>query len=368
MDKKCCVCEGNVQNIDFNLDNSVSSDAKLIKYSISHSFCEECGYIFINDSNRVDYHKFYTNEYDFLLDGDVEPTIGDIKYSKYLVDFYSEFIRENKKKTFFDIGGGKGNFINAVYDKFPELEYTALEPSKSFETLKKKSFIEELHNDFFDSNNFDKRYDFLSIIGVLEHVPDPKKFLLDIRNIMNGSSYLLIEVPNFKNNKSDLLTIDHLSKFTEESIKNLFNITGFDVIKQQILSTVPMQYVVKIGEVKDIKETNINADVKNAEKYLKQAFDDANELKEENISIYGQGLVMEYLLGMDILSSENITCIIDDNPLYQGKRWKDKLPIVDFSTFKKTYNTKKIYLAMNDCYHEKILRKLDGFDVFGAVK
>jgi len=368
MDSLCCVCGNKTKGIDFNLNSCVSSDAKLINHSIAHSYCQNCGYVFIDKDNRVDYHKFYTDEYDFLLDGDVEPTIGEVKYSEYLVAFYSEYIQQNESKTFFDIGGGKGNFINAMYENFSKLQYTALEPSKSFEIMKKKSFIQNLYNDFFDSKNFKVKYNFLSLIGVLEHVPNPKSFLLDIKDIMDESSYLLIEVPNFKNNKSDLLTIDHISKFTEKSIENLFAITGFEVVKKQTLLTVPMQYIIKIGIEREIKETNINIDIKTALDYLKLVFDDARQLKDKKISIYGQGLVMEYLLGMNILNLNNIACIVDDNPLYQGKKWKNKLPIVDFETFKEKYNTKIVYLAMNDCYHEKILNKLDKYTVAGIFR
>ncbi len=368
MDDLCCICGNKTKDVGFNLNSSVSSDARLVNHDISHSYCLQCGYIFIDNKNRIDYRKFYTNEYDFLLDGDVEPTIGETKYSDYLVNFYSEYIQDNHEKTFFDIGSGKGNFINAIYKKFPELQFTALEPSKSFEVLKKKSFIQEMYNEFFESKNFCKKYNFLSLIGVLEHVSNPNNFLIDIKNIMSPSSYLLIEVPNFKNNKSDLLTIDHISKFTEESIKNLFAVTGFEVIKQQVLTTVPMQYIVKIGVENNIKETSINMDIKNAIDYLGQALNVPKKLEDEKISIYGQGLVMEYLIEMDILSLKNISCIIDDNPLYQGKKWKDKLSIVDFKTFEKKYKTKKVYLAMNDCYHEKVLNKLDSYEVLGAVE
>jgi len=368
MDKLCCICANRVKSVDFDLNNSISSDAKLINHAISHSYCDKCGYIFIDMKNRVDYQKFYTDEYDFLLDGDVEPTIGEIKYSEYLVEFYSEYIQKSKEKTFFDIGAGKGNFISAVYKRFPKVTYSALEPSKSFEVLKKKDFISELNNDFFRAENFQKKYNFLSLIGVLEHVPDPRAFLLDIKKIMDYSSYLLIEVPNFKNNKSDLLTIDHLSKFTEESIKNLFSVTGFEIIKQQTLSTVPMQYIVKLGIESKIRETRIDVDINHAITYLKEAFKDAKSLKDKEVSIYGQGLVMEYLIGMNILKLENIDCIIDDNILYQGKQWKTKLPIIDFSTFEKMYKTKNIYLAMNDCYHEKVLNKLGKYQVYGTVE
>ncbi|GAB1465755.1 hypothetical protein MASR2M54_12550 [Aliarcobacter cryaerophilus] len=91
----------------------------------------------------------------------------------------------------------------------------ALEPSKAYKQLRTKSFLQEKYNNFFNSNDFVKQFDYISLIGVLEHVPNPKEFLIDIKNIMHEDSYILIEVPNFENNKSDLLTVDHLSKFTE---------------------------------------------------------------------------------------------------------------------------------------------------------
>ncbi|PHR58531.1 MAG: hypothetical protein COA44_03575 [Arcobacter sp.] len=368
MPRNCIICGNNVTKIDFRLDYCVSSDAKMIRHAISHSYCEICAYLFVDEENRIEYQTFYKDDYDFLLDGDVEPIIGDVKYSDYLVEFYSEYIPINQKATLFDIGGGKGNFVNALYEKFPSLEYTVLEPSKSFEILKKKSFIHKLYNDFFDPKNFDNKYNFLSLIGVLEHVVNPKKFLLDIKTLMDRESYLLIEIPNFKNNKADLLTIDHISKFTEESIKNLFFSAGYEIVKQQVLSTVPMQFIVKIGFQKGLKKIDINKNINNASKYLTQAFQDAEDVSEEKISIYGQGLILEYLLGLGVLKLENIVCIIEDNPLYQGKKWKNKLRIVDFETFEEKYKTNKIYLAMNDCYHQKVLKKLDKYKVLGSIK
>ncbi|GAB1465756.1 hypothetical protein MASR2M54_12560 [Aliarcobacter cryaerophilus] len=67
---------------------------------------------------RVDYEKFYKDEYEFLLDGEVEPSLNDGKYSDSLVEFYQEFLENSSDKTFFDIGSGKGNFIQAVENRY----------------------------------------------------------------------------------------------------------------------------------------------------------------------------------------------------------------------------------------------------------
>jgi len=364
----CLICLDKTSEFDFSLKNSVSSDAKFFNKSIAHIYCNNCGYIFINPEKRLDINSFYELEYDFLLDGEVEPSVNEKKYSENLVDLYAPYIIDNSEKSFFDIGAGKGNLLEAFFSRFKNLKYTALEPSKAYHLLKNKKFIKECHNSFFNSSSFQHNFDFLSLIGVLEHVSDPKSFLLDIKKIMHKETLLLIEVPNFSNNKADLMTIDHISKFTDNSLTNIFNITGFEIVKKQILSgVVPMQYIIKTSDIKNLSKVNIKTSLNEAKKYLNNAFYDAKIINKEEIAIYGQGLILDYLLGSETLDIEKISCLIDDNPLYWGKLFKNKIPIVDFDTFKKKYNTKKIFLAMNDCYHNNLIIKLQDHNVFGSL-
>ncbi|MDN5062714.1 class I SAM-dependent methyltransferase [Aliarcobacter butzleri] len=367
----CLVCSSKTHKISFEIMRCVTSDAKIINAPLSHSYCSSCGFVFVDFDKRVNYEEFYTNEYEFLLDGEVEPTLDDGKYSDSLVEFYQEFLENSSDKTFFDIGAGKGNFIQAVENKYNKLQKYALEPSKSYEILKTKNFLKEKYNSFFNSKDFTLKFDYISLIGVLEHVPNPKEFLLDIKSIMNEDSYILIEVPNFENNKSDLLTVDHLSKFTENSILNLFNICGINVIKKRVSNSVPMQFILKKSNDHNSSINSLNNFdyINNAINYLKKIENDISNIENDKIVVYGQGLVLDYLIGINKINIENIVCVIDDNPLYQGKKYKNKINILSFDEFKisnLSNKTKKIFLAMNDCYHHKVNYKLDGFEVIGA--
>ncbi|RXJ90599.1 hypothetical protein CRV01_05450 [Arcobacter sp. CECT 8983] len=367
----CQICNGFVKKIDFQIMKCVTSDTKVINTPLNHSYCSNCGFVFIDFDKRVDYEKFYKDDYEFLLDGEVEPTIDDGKYSDSLVEFYQEFLENDSSKTFFDIGAGKGNFIQAVENRYEEIKKYALEPSKSYEQLKTKSFLQEKYNNFFNSSDFIKQFDYISLIGVLEHVPNPKKFLIDIKNIMHEDTYILIEVPNFENNKSDLLTIDHLSKFTENSILNLFNVCSMKVIKKKVSNSVPMQFILKKISNDNIKINSLNDFdyINHAISYLKKIENDICNIKNDKIVIYGQGLVLDYLIGVGKINIKNIVCIIDDNSLYQGKKYKNKIDILSFAEFKTSNllnETKKIFLAMNDCYHHKVSCKLNDFEIIGA--
>lgn len=371
---KCAICGSRFyQKIDLELAGSASSDNRYINHPIVHHYCMECGYIFIDAEVRLNLTSFYRDAYRFLTDSEeIEPVSSqddnDMKYSNHLVSLFSDYLNNENNKTFFDIGAGKGNFIDAIHNRFPDIKIYALEPSKAYNMLRNKTFVVKHYNTFFDVNDFSGiQFDYVSLIGVLEHILDPWVFLNDVRKIMKDNAYLFIEVPNFKKNKSDLLTVDHISKFTDESITNLFNVTGFNIAKKNISNSVPMQFVVQKAPQKEKMMIDSAPIVSNAVGYLIKAIQSASEISFSDIALYGQGLIADYLVGAGILKLSNIRCVIDDNYLYQGKKWKDSVNIVSFEKFEDRYKITNIFLAMNDCYHQKVLQKLTGYTVFGAI-
>lgn len=374
MFNKCSICGSIAEPLEYSFTNSVTSDNRFINKNISYSYCENCDYIFIDYDKRVDLKEFYQNDYDFLLDNDeVEPEIDGVKYSEYLVDFFSEYVKNDNTKSILDIGAGKGNLLESFYKKFHDLNYFAVEPSNAFLRLKEKDFIKEKYHCFFDKDVFrDKRFSYITLVEVLEHVPEPKSFLLSICEVMHADSLLLVEVPNFENHKSDLLTADHLSLFTEFNLTNLFKICGLEVIKKNITNRVPMQFIVKLGNNMNFDEKNKTmislALYKEATKYVEKVIEDAISIKNETAAIYGQNVLLDYLIGNDYLSLSNIECIINDNKLYQGKKkWKGKIDIVGFEEFHKNCQSNNILLAMNDCYHDRVTRKLVNKNIYGTL-
>lgn len=371
----CVICESNCESLGFNFKNSVTSDNRFIKKDISYSYCKSCDYIFVDYDKRVNLEKFYKDDYDFLLDNnEVEPAIDGVKYSEYLVSFFSPYISDTNTKNIIDIGSGKGNLLESFYTKFKQLNYFAVEPSHAFFKLNKKEFIKEKYYGFFNENIFDNvKFDYITLVEVLEHVPDPKSFLLSITKVMNEDALLLIEVPNFANHKCDLLTIDHFSLFTENNLTNLLNLCGFKIVKKNISNRVPMQFIVKLEKNIDI-DNSINMSMESlliyekAITYVSKVINDAIKLNNQPIAVYGQNILLDYLIGNNYLDISNIRCIVNDNIHYQGKKkWNSKIDVVSFENFQKNYNLYNILLAMNDCYHDKIIMKLKNKNVFGVL-
>jgi len=372
---KCSICDSICDSLDFKFKNSVTSDNRFIKKDISYSYCNNCDYIFVDYDKRIDLEKFYQKEYNFLLDSDeVEPEIDGVKYSEYLVTFFAEYIK-HENKNFLDIGAGKGNLIETFYKKFKNLNFFAIEPSSAYIKLNEKKYIKEKYHGFFNNDVFkNTKFDYITLVEVLEHVSNPKTFLLSICEIMNEESLMLIEVPNFKNHKSDLLTIDHLSLFTESNLIYLFNKCGLEVVKKNVSNRVPMQFIVKLNKCKNIDSDIINESnlslilYEQATRYIKKVISDAVSVKNEPIAIYGQNIILDYLIGNEYLKLSNIECIINDNKHYQGeKKWNSKIDVVGVDDFKKNTTTDNVLLAMNDCYHNKVMSKLENKKIYGIL-
>lgn len=366
---KCPLCSKDAIKLPFDFKNSVTSDGKFIEKNISYSYCSSCDYIFIDQDKRLNIDEFYKNEYDFLLENDeIEPEINGVKYSDYLVGVFSKYII-NTNGRLLDIGAGKGNLLSSFHDKYNEIEYYAVEPSNSFHKLKEKKFIKEKYNIFFSRETFNNLFfDYITLIEVLEHVPNPKTFLLEIKKIMNKDSMLLIEVPNFKNNKSDLLTIDHLSLFHEYNLSKLLSECGFEIVEKNIDNRVPMQFIVRLGD----DDFNINKNTSLdlfylAVNYIDGIIDDAKIINKFPIAIYGQNGVLAYLLGNSYLDIENIKCIINDGAIYQGERkYNQKVDVVSYEKFELYYiDIKNILLCMNDCYHDLVMEKIKDKNIYG---
>jgi len=139
----------------------------------------------------------------------------------------------NSKISYLDIGAGSGRFCKQLLD-LSNFSVDAIEPDKTKCNLLKYfniNFQNKTFESFCLSNN--KKYNLIKLSQVLEHVVDPKDFLIKIYSSMNENSYLWIDIPNcnskyFKNRDNDL--VGHLFFFNKNSLKNLCNLSNFKIV------------------------------------------------------------------------------------------------------------------------------------------
>lgn len=152
----------------------------------------------------------------------------------YLIfDFYrSNLSNYNTYKNYLEVGGGHGLFINEATELLDHnIEYDLVDVSeKSLEVA--ESFIDYkginyIHSDIFEYES-NKKYDFISMGEVLEHVENPEALLNKLKSMLNYEGKIFITTPT---NAPD---IDHIYLFNNtEEIRVLINNCGFN-IEQEI--------------------------------------------------------------------------------------------------------------------------------------
>ena len=103
-----------------------------------------------------------------------------------------------------------------------------------------------------------QRYDIVSAINVLEHVPNPKETIEELKAHLSPGGVLAIQVPNDFSQLQEIVKTkamgreywvsapDHINYFNFESLTGLLQKCGMEVVYR--MSTFPMEWFVLLGD------------------------------------------------------------------------------------------------------------------------
>lgn len=156
-----------------------------------------------------------------------------------------------------DIGSGPGHFL--VCGKKLGWDVLGFEPSKQAAAYAQRRGVRVI-NDLFSAQKalpygpFDVVYLYL----ILEHIPDPTRFLKEVKSVLKPGGVLVVISPNDYNPLQLLLRThkgfkpwwvappQHLNYFTFASIQHLLKRLGFSVLDS--LATFPMEFFLLSGD------------------------------------------------------------------------------------------------------------------------
>jgi SAM-dependent methyltransferase len=128
-----------------------------------------------------------------------------------------------------DIGTGTGVLLRAMSGMRHDLELWAQDLSDiELSALNRIPGFRGLH--VGDIGVVTGRYDLVSMIHVLEHVPEPRAFLAGLRDRLNDDGVLVVNVPDAAANPFDILIVDHCSHFTLGHLKTLVASAGYEIL------------------------------------------------------------------------------------------------------------------------------------------
>jgi SAM-dependent methyltransferase len=207
--------------------------------------CPSCDHCF-SDINSIKAIEEYSSEYYELTHRNwfKNPNIA-------LFETISQFIIQNKpNSSLIDVGCGNGNFLKFIHKKNPNIFLTGIDITQN----KPVEGIEFLKGDFFVTD-FDKQYDFVVSLAVIEHVADVQMFVRRLYSLCAPAGFVIIMTINdrsilygvarllhnfgYRAPCERLYAKHHLNHFNVLSLRRLVEANGFSLVKM-LLHNAPL--------------------------------------------------------------------------------------------------------------------------------
>ncbi|MCR6641973.1 MAG: class I SAM-dependent methyltransferase [Sporocytophaga sp.] len=141
-----------------------------------------------------------------------------------------------------DIGCGTGYFLKKCQENGWRI--TGTEPDNGARQKAKDLTAKEIYGNI-DEIKAIKEFNVITLWHVLEHIHDPVKALVKIKELLKDEGTLIIAVPNLESNDSKYYQETwaaydvprHLYHFSKTALNNLLTQTGF-----QLIETKPMKF------------------------------------------------------------------------------------------------------------------------------
>ena len=201
--------------------------------------CAECGLLYVTPRPSLEEisaaHRLGVHDGDATLE--VTGQFNEYRilaYLRILRDLYGGELRAGQQQlTWLDIGCGHGEFMTAIQEFSGNIvAATGIEPN-----LHKQASAQArgLNVSYFDLAGHENQYDFLSLLNVYSHLPDPKESLSGWKRLLKPGGELLLETGDTASLSSEeylrpFKLPDHLSFASQEIVVGILEDIGFEVL------------------------------------------------------------------------------------------------------------------------------------------
>lgn len=333
--EKCNICKGTVEEV-LELHFMDLQGAFDRKYVQKLHFCNKCGFLFTANpfseeqlSNR--YKNFSKYEFDsenYIL----EESDGYKKRCVRQFHFINNAVGE-EYSSILEVGAASGYNLSLYNDK----EVKGIEPSYKNCQLAQKYYHIDMYNgmfsEFIKEKNTKKKYDLLLLSHVLEHIVNPRDFILQCKNICN--KYIFIEVPcmdyKFVEEPMGMFCEEHVNYFTLEGLSSLMFSAGFELVDANYIfglhENLPAGWPAistiwkRAGEFPQIRKKAVLDSELIIKTYIDKNMTALNELKkvidripeDKKLAVWGTGHHASMLLANTSLGEKNIVRVYDSD-------------------------------------------------------
>ncbi len=201
-------------------------------HPVTNVICRNCGLVYQSPRmTETESQAFYEAEYRLLYQGQEGPNPKDLAVqsarAQVILDFISQSI--NSIARVLDIGCSTGILLQQFRDH-TQAAVCGVEPGNSY-----RQYAQSLGLEVFASLAELQaaglpRFNLVSMMHVLEHVPDPVEYLQNLRTqFLEPDGWLLVEVPNLY--AHDCFEVAHLISFSAHTLAQVVQKAGYRVTR-----------------------------------------------------------------------------------------------------------------------------------------
>lgn len=238
--ENCCICNSSIEKLTFIFSEHFK---KFFKYL---GVCKNCGHLQIYKKYSPEEYKEINDQFFFniykIQDNDQQ---SKLIYQERL-DKFKRLMHDQRLNNIkvLDFGAGQGIFTDFFLNESCQYYFTESNES-SIKKIKNKGGI-QLENSFTKIKDIEKFIGFFDLIilrHTLEHFISPNNWLAIFRKILNNKGKIYCIVPNCgdidklefeRGFRTDFLRPVHISYFNNNNLKNIFNLNGFKILKNEI--------------------------------------------------------------------------------------------------------------------------------------
>lgn len=224
----CTVCGANDNSRVLTKNNDGRGEG-----SISLCRCQRCGVVYLESgSSGYDLGLYsYYEKRKSLAKSEIYNPITEAGLAVLL----NWLAQRSFGKKVLDIGCGQGHFVDVAGRA--GFEVLGIEVSESAVSVCQSFSLPVVRMDLFSPKLQIESYDICTMFEVLEHVPDPAKFLARAEELLRPGGILYLTTPNFASLDRRLLgqkwraiNREHLSYFEPKTLRRVLSkSTGFEI-------------------------------------------------------------------------------------------------------------------------------------------
>jgi 2-polyprenyl-3-methyl-5-hydroxy-6-metoxy-1,4-benzoquinol methylase len=232
----CGICGGDKNKIFLEMDGFL------------YRRCTKCGLVY---QNPRPVFRDLRNRYN---DGYFEYEIENQKNFFLLMKLglrdigFDEFYRgaRNGKRRFLDVGCATGLLLDHVREKGWDARGVEI-CAPSVEYASKRFGLDIFNGTLGEADFTDGTFDVVHFSHVIEHVPDPKEMLLEVRRVLKDDGHVIVTTPNvagwharIAGGKWRSAIPDHIYLFSKRTLLTLLRLTGFTIVRQVSWGGIPL--------------------------------------------------------------------------------------------------------------------------------